>query len=152
MSADTFHLANGKPKTVIVTGGAGGIGAQTIREFHSKGCNVAIADLPHAESAGNDLISSLSAPERAMFHPTDITNWENMRSLFKKTKEKFGQIDIVVANAGIMESQDFFDFEEDEGGELKESVYPSRVIDINLKGTMNSAPHSVLSLLLKNPN
>ena len=138
MSADAFQLANGKPKTVIVTGGAGGIGAQTIREFHSKGCNVAIADLPLAQTTANDLISSLSDPSRALYHATDITNWESMRSLFKTTKEKFGQIDIVIANAGMMESQDFFDFEEDEGGELKESAYASRVIDVNLKGTMNS--------------
>ena len=65
-----------------------------------------------------------------------------MQSLFRSTKAKFGKVDVVVANAGMMESQDFFDFEEDESGELLESPYSSRVVDVNLKGTMNSTSTS----------
>ncbi|KAL1595354.1 hypothetical protein SLS59_008285 [Nothophoma quercina] len=61
-----------------------------------------------------------------------------MRSLFRATKEKFGQVDIVIANAGLMESKGFFDFEEDEKGELKESKEADKVIGVNLKGSMNT--------------
>jgi NAD(P)-dependent dehydrogenase (short-subunit alcohol dehydrogenase family) len=136
--SDPFHLLNGAPKTVIVTGGAGGIGAQTIRSYHTTGCNVVIADLPFAKDAAETLISSLSDPERTMYHATDITNWESMRALFRETKKRFGQVDIVIANAGLMESKQFFDFEEDESGELKEPTEAYKVVDVNLKGTMNS--------------
>jgi NAD(P)-dependent dehydrogenase (short-subunit alcohol dehydrogenase family) len=137
--SSSFTLPNGTPKTVIVTGGAGGIGAQTIRSYHSAGCNVVIADLPLAKDAAETLISSLSDPKRAMYHPTDITAWKDTQSLYRETKQFFGQIDIVIANAGLMESKAFFDFEEDEQGELKESAEAYKVIDVNLKGTMNSA-------------
>ena len=133
-----FVLPSGRPKTVIVTGGAGGIGAQTIRSFHAQGCNVVIADLPFAKGAAEALISTLSDPNRALFHETDITNWDAMRSLFRATKEKFSQVDIVIANAGLMESKGFFDFEEDENGELTEPKEAYKIIDVNLKGTMNS--------------
>jgi NAD(P)-dependent dehydrogenase (short-subunit alcohol dehydrogenase family) len=136
--SSSFHLPNGNPKTVIVTGGAGGIGAQTIRSYHSAGCNVVLADLPFAKDAAEELITALPEPKRAMFYPTNIINWEDMRALFRETKERFGQIDVVVANAGLMESKGFFDFEEDEKGELKEPVESYKVVDVNLKGTMNS--------------
>jgi NAD(P)-dependent dehydrogenase (short-subunit alcohol dehydrogenase family) len=136
--SSSFHLPNGAPKTIIVTGGAGGIGAQTIRSYHSAGCNVVIADLPFSKDAAESLISSLSDPARALYHATDITNWDSMRALFRETKKRFDQIDIVVANAGLMESKGFFDFEEDERGELKEQKEAYKVVDVNLKGTMNS--------------
>ncbi|KAF2824723.1 NAD(P)-binding protein [Ophiobolus disseminans] len=149
-SPQSFLLPNSNPKTVIVTGGAGGIGAQTIRSYHLSGCNVVIADLPYAQGAANELITSLSDASRAMYHPTDITNWEDMRSLFRETKRQFGQVDIVVANAGLMESKGFFHFDEDETGELKEPTEAHKIIDVNLKGTMNKvalrlAMHSMSS-------
>jgi NAD(P)-dependent dehydrogenase (short-subunit alcohol dehydrogenase family) len=133
-----FFLPSGRPKTVIVTGGAGDIGAQTIRSFHAQGCNVVIADLPFAKNVAETLIASLPDPDRALYYPTNITDWEAMQRLFRATKERFGQVDIVIANAGLMESKGFFDFEEDENGELKEPTEAYKIIDINLKGTMNS--------------
>ncbi|KAI8936732.1 hypothetical protein NX059_007119 [Plenodomus lindquistii] len=140
MVSNTFTLPNGKPKTVIVTGSASGIGAQTIREYHSRGCNVVIADLPSSEEAAKAIISSLPDPSRALYCPTNITTWSDLQTLFRRTKEKFHQIDIVVANAGLMETKGFFDFEdaEDENGELAELPEIARVIDVNLKGTMNT--------------
>ncbi|KAG9203824.1 hypothetical protein G6514_002442 [Epicoccum nigrum] len=135
----TFILPSGRPKTVIVTGGAGGIGAQTIRAFHAHGCNVVIADLPFARTAAESLIASLEGSDRVIFHETDITDWQAVRSLFRATREKFGQIDIVIANAGLMESKGFFEFEEDDNGELQEPAEAYKIIDVNLKGTMNNA-------------
>ncbi|KAL6709367.1 hypothetical protein ACN47E_001774 [Coniothyrium glycines] len=150
MESNAINLPSGKPRTVIVTGGANGIGAQTIRTFHSRGCNVVIADLPFAKDAADALISSLSDPSRALYHPTNIVHWDDMQRLFRQTKQMFGQVDIVIANAGLMESKGFFDFEgeEDENGELKESSEASRIVDVNLKGTMNTlrlAMHSMKS-------
>jgi NAD(P)-dependent dehydrogenase (short-subunit alcohol dehydrogenase family) len=133
--SDSFQLSNGDPKTVIVTGGAGGIGAQTIRSYHSAGCNVVVADLPFAKDAANKLIASLPGSRRAMFCPANIVNWDDMRALFRETKKRFGQVDIVVANAGLMESKGFFDFEEDDEGDLKEPTEAYKIVDVNLKGS-----------------
>ncbi|KAH8722494.1 hypothetical protein GQ44DRAFT_829017 [Phaeosphaeriaceae sp. PMI808] len=143
-----FHLPGGAPKTVIVTGGAGDIGAQTIRTYHAAGCNVVIADLPFAQDAANILISSLSDTSRAIYIPTNIVQWEDTKCLFRETKRRFGQIDIVIVNAGVMESKSFFDFEEDDEGELREPSEAYKVVDVNLKGSMNTlrlAIHSMSS-------
>jgi NADP-dependent 3-hydroxy acid dehydrogenase YdfG len=137
-STSCYHLPNGKPKTVIVTGGANGIGARTARTYLDHGCNIVIADLPSSSEAASALISSLPEPSRAAYHPTNIVRWSDVQGLFRETKKAFGQVDIVVANAGLMESKAFFDFEEDEQGELMEATEASNIIDVNLKGTMNS--------------
>jgi NAD(P)-dependent dehydrogenase (short-subunit alcohol dehydrogenase family) len=123
-------------KTAIITGGAGGIGAATVRLFHEYGANVVIADLTFAKAAAEDIIASLSP--RVIFVPTDILDWKSMLSLFSQTKEKFGSVEFVVANAGLMESKPFFDFEVDGKGELMEPTEHYKVLDVNLKGTMNS--------------
>lgn len=127
-----------RSKTVVVTGGANGIGAQTVREYYARGANVVVADLPSSRTAAENLIFSFTEPARALFIPTNIVVWDDMKSLFKATVENFGPVHIVVANAGIMESQGFYDIEVDEHGELKEPIESYRVIDVNLKGTMNS--------------
>lgn len=126
-------------KTAIVTGGANGIGLAVIRDFHSRGANVVIADLPGSEENARAIIDGLEGgSSRAAFVPANVTSWDSMNQLFRSTIEKFGKVDIVVANAGIMESRRFFDFEVDDQNMLKEDTGFGRVIDVNLKGTMNS--------------
>ncbi|KAF2634705.1 NAD(P)-binding protein [Massarina eburnea CBS 473.64] len=133
------HLrADGSPKAVIVTGGAGGIGAQTIRSYYNLGYAVVIADLPFTESVANALISSLPDPNRAIFQPTNIVDWSDMQALFRETKERFGNVDVVIANAGLMESKGFFEFEEDDRGQLVEDIGSKKILDVNLRGTMNT--------------
>jgi NAD(P)-dependent dehydrogenase (short-subunit alcohol dehydrogenase family) len=125
-------------KTVIITGAANGIGAETARTFHHHGANVVVADLPMSKPAAEGLISSLSDPSRALFIPINILVWPDMLNLFQTAIKAFGKVDIVVANAGLMESKPFFELDVDEAGELKEPLESYRVIDVNLKGTINS--------------
>lgn len=135
-------------KTVIITGGARGIGAATSRLYNAHGAQVVIADLASAHDAANELIHSCHHPSRVVFIAVDIANWDEMTALFRKTTERFGRVDIVVANAGIMERKDTFALDEvDEHGELMESKEASRVIDINLKGTLNSKTVHVFFLV-----
>ncbi|KAG9190910.1 hypothetical protein G6011_08998 [Alternaria panax] len=61
-----------------------------------------------------------------------------MQGLFQQTKKAFGQVDIFVANPGLMGSNGFFDFEEDEQVQLMEATEAGKIIDINLKGTINT--------------
>jgi NAD(P)-dependent dehydrogenase (short-subunit alcohol dehydrogenase family) len=133
---DPSLLSNFAGKTAIITGGAGGIGAATVRLFHSHGASIVVADLPQAHQAAEELVASLDS--RVTFIPTDILNWKSMLSLISQTKEKFGAVDFVIANAAIMETKHFFDMEVDENGELREPREAYQVIDVNLKGTMNS--------------
>lgn len=132
-------LERARSRTVIITGAGGGIGAATAREFNNYGSNVVLADIPALESNAKELIVSFAYPDNAVFIAVDIRDWQQMQSLFKKTMETFGSVDTVVANAGVMESEHVLDMENVDGeGNLRESEEASRVIDINLKGTLNS--------------
>ncbi|EED13815.1 hypothetical protein TSTA_100590 [Talaromyces stipitatus ATCC 10500] len=59
--------------------------------------------------------------------------------LFTQCMKHFSKVEIVVANAGIMESQKLFDISDvDEQGELRQSAERFRVIHANIKGTVNT--------------
>jgi NAD(P)-dependent dehydrogenase (short-subunit alcohol dehydrogenase family) len=136
---DPQHLRQAASKTVIITGGANGIGAATARLYNSHGSNVVVADLSPCRSAAESLISSFPHPELASFMPANILDWAQMTHLFKETVRRFGHVDIVVANAGIMETSPVLDPSAvDDKGELLESTEAFNVIDVNLKGTLNS--------------
>ncbi|QQK46992.1 Short chain dehydrogenase/reductase, putative [Penicillium digitatum] len=136
---DLFALRSLSGKTAIVTGGANGIGAETVRLLNSRGANTVIADLERTRPDAETLIHSLQHPTAALFVGVNILVWSEMKLLFAHWIQKFGKVDIVVANAGIMESQKLFDIGNvDEHGELRESTEGFRVIDVNLKGTVDT--------------
>ncbi|KAL4925276.1 uncharacterized protein BDV17DRAFT_300437 [Aspergillus undulatus] len=132
-------LAQLAGKTVIITGGAGGIGAATAKVFNEHGANVIIADIPSSCDLAEKAIASFPYPENAIFISVDILNWEQMLSLFLRAVDRFGTIDTVIANAGIMEKTETLDLEStDEQGNLLESTGAFNVIDVNVKGTLNT--------------
>lgn len=135
--SDSTLLDSLPGKTAIVTGGANGIGLETVRMYHASGANVVIADLPGAKPSAEAAIKGLGDATRAVFVPVNIIDFEDVRRLFKETINRFRRVDIVVANAGIMETTRFFEFDTDEAGDLKGNG-AGKVIDVNLKGTMNS--------------
>ncbi|KAH7129194.1 3-hydroxyacyl-CoA dehydrogenase type-2 [Dactylonectria macrodidyma] len=131
-------LENIQGQTVIITGSARGIGAATAAVFNQHGANVVIADLPHLGDSAEALIKSLEHPEKAIFISTNIIEWKQMVHLFEETITKFGKVDIVVANAGIMESNMVLDVQLDQEGKPMESTEAIKVLDVNLKGTFNT--------------
>ena len=144
-------LSTAKGKTVIITGAANGIGAETARLFHQHGANVVIADLPSSQPAAESLIATLS-PDRAIFVPTNILSWPDMLSLFSHAKSTFGRIDIVIANAGLMESTHLFDLGTDPStNQPLEPKEHHAVIDVNLKGTLNTLTLAMHHLKLQSP-
>ena len=136
---DASILSHAATKTVIITGAANGIGAATATLFNKHSANVVISDLESCREKAESLVQSLAHPDRAVFIPADILNWTDMTTLFKKATQKFGPVDIVIANAGTMESRPVLDLNDvDDDGNLKESTEAFKVMDINLKGTLNS--------------
>ncbi|KAJ5091982.1 hypothetical protein NUU61_006852 [Penicillium alfredii] len=137
-------------KTVLITGAARGIGAATAALFNSHGANVVLADLDRFRDTAESLINTqMNHPERAIFVPGNIVDWAELTQCFKTTVTKFGGIHIVVANAGIMESQPVLDLDSvDENSDLRENAEAERVIDVNLKGTLNNIIEQALRLAL----
>ena len=127
-------------KTVLITGAARGIGAATAILFNSHGANVVLADLPQLRDSAEEVIQKqMEFPNRALFVSTNIINWAELTACFETAITTFGKLDIVIANAGIMESEAVLDMDNvDANGRLLESLEAGRVIDVNLKGTLNS--------------
>ncbi|KAJ5528813.1 Short-chain dehydrogenase/reductase SDR [Penicillium freii] len=155
VKVDQSLFSQSAGKTVLITGAARGIGAATAILFNSHGANVVLADLPQLRNSAEEVIKiQIKFPNRAIFVSTDIVNWAELTSCFEKAIATFGKVDIVIANAGIMESESVLDMNSvDTNGRLLESLEAGRVIDVNLKGTLNSvaayiaSKHGVLGLL-----
>jgi len=87
-------------KVVIVTGGGSGIGAATATLFGTHKATVVVSDinLENAERIANDI---LEAGGTASAEQTDVTKFEQVSQLVSGTVEKYGQLDVIVNNAGI---------------------------------------------------
>ena len=84
-------------RTAFITGAARGIGAETARRLHSKGANVALVGLEP------ERLQALAAQlgERAIAVEADVTDLDALQLAVAATVERFGGIDVGVANAGI---------------------------------------------------
>lgn len=137
---DPSIYATAANKTVLITGAAQGIGAATAELFNKHGANVVIADLPRFHDAAEEVIKTrFENPDKGLFVPVNIVDWAQLQAGFKQAIKHFGGIDIVVANAGILETKSALGLDDvDENGDLRENAEAARVIDVNLKGTFNS--------------
>jgi NAD(P)-dependent dehydrogenase (short-subunit alcohol dehydrogenase family) len=82
---------------VFITGAARGIGAAAAARLHAKGANVALVGLEPERLAQN--ASALG--ERAAFFEADVTDLAALEGAVSATVERFGGIDVAIANAGI---------------------------------------------------
>lgn len=92
------------PKSVIVTGGASGIGLTIVRHFASQGGKVAIFDVN--ATSGKFIASDIASeyPQSTVtFHQCDVSSWKEQAQAFSNVYDAFGRIDFVFANAGIAE-------------------------------------------------
>lgn len=83
-------------RTVIVTGGAGGFGAATVRTFAAAGANVVVADIDGARAKE-------VAGELPSAHPVaaDVTDEAAVRDLIAEAVRRFGALHVMVNNAGV---------------------------------------------------
>lgn len=99
----TFDRLEGK--IAIVTGGARGIGEATVRLFAIHGAKVVIADVE--DVLGHALATSLSssASVSVTYFHCDVSSEEHIKNLINSTVSKYGKLDIIFNNAGILGSQ-----------------------------------------------
>src|ERR1044072_340457 len=88
-------------KVALVTGAARGIGYETARQMHMRGASVAVVDLdPEQAREAAERIG-----ERALGIGADVTDHAAIMQAVAETVERFGGLDVAVANAGIAQSQ-----------------------------------------------
>ena len=116
-------------KTMIVTGGASGIGLATVERCLKEGAKVVLSDLAGSDGAARaQALDAMGA--RCLFMPCDVTSTEQVDALVANTVEQWGSVDIVFANAGIGGTGDAAD--------TTDADY-LRTIDINLNGVFRTA-------------
>jgi len=111
-------------KTAIVTGAARGIGFAVARRFASDGAKVVVADVD--ERQGLEATEALNDIGEAAFIHCDVGERLDVRNLVAATMEQYGDIDVLVNNAGVVHAADFLDLTEEDF---------DRVLKVNLKGT-----------------
>ena len=94
-------------KSAIVTGGAGGIGAEIARAFVREGAAVCVADLDI--EASQRLVDALGGPPRAIAVRTDVTDEADVERCVDEAVARLGGIDILVSNAGIQRLDEIVD-------------------------------------------
>ena len=113
-------------RTVIVTGGAQGIGLGIAERLASEGANVMIGDLntEGASAAARDLADKGHSVEA---HPVDVSLRESTKDLITATVSRFGRLDVMFNNAGFNKPEPFL--------EITEDVW-HRIMDVNALGVL----------------
>lgn len=86
-------------KVVIITGASSGIGAETARVLAANGAKVVLS--ARREKRLEALTEELGA-DHAAYLASDVTSLKDMRSVVVLARERFGKVDALFANAGIM--------------------------------------------------
>ena len=122
-----------KDRTVLVTGGANGIGAATARRLAEEGCVVGILDMDVA--AGEDVAGEIEARgRRAKFYDVDIADYDAVSRAVESFEAAFGPVSFLVNNAGWDRAVNFLDTAPD---------FWRKVVAVNLYGPLNVS-HVVL--------
>jgi NAD(P)-dependent dehydrogenase (short-subunit alcohol dehydrogenase family) len=112
---------NFKDKIVLVTGASGQLGKALCRAYAENGALVISADL-----ALND--ENLDSHENIEYILLDVTNYSSVQKVFEAISVKYGQIDVLINNAGVASFEPF--------AERSEENF-DWVVNVNLKGTFN---------------
>jgi len=120
-------------QAAVVTGGAQGLGRAISLRLAKEGCQVLVADIQ--EEGINETIDLIkeSTSSRAYGILTNVTKEEDVERMVATAVAKFGKLDILVSNAGVVKSSPIEDFP---------AQLWKQVIDVNLLGYFLCAKHA----------
>ena len=116
-----------KGKTIIVTGAGSGFGRLVSQKAAAMGANVSCVDIN--EAGLSETAEDISQAQHLVIK-ADVTSASSMREVAAKTLEKFGQIDVILNNAGIMPLAFYADH-------AKALDKWHQCLDVNIKGVVN---------------
>ena len=118
-------MKNIENKVVIITGASSGIGEETARLLAENGAKVVLS------ARREDRLKKIAGVigENAIYLKSDVANPDDMKALVSFAIEKFGKVDVLFANAGIMPGSSVSALKVDDWMDM---------IDINIKGVLHS--------------
>jgi NAD(P)-dependent dehydrogenase (short-subunit alcohol dehydrogenase family) len=122
-----MHAAITSGRTAVITGGASGIGLAAAVRFASLGLNVVIADLDTATLRAAAARISEAGPGEVVTVQTDVSRKEDVERLKEKAYQAFGDVAVLMNNAGVGKG----------GGPFENYEGWQRVLATNLWGVIN---------------
>jgi 3-oxoacyl-[acyl-carrier protein] reductase len=117
-----------KDRVALITGGGRGIGRETALLFASEGAKIVVCDVAQSgQDVANEIVDSGG---EAIFVKTDVTDHQSCLDMVESAVDKFGKIDILINNAGIVRDARLVKMTEEDF---------DLVIKVNLKGAFNAA-------------
>ncbi|GJJ07750.1 hypothetical protein Clacol_001955 [Clathrus columnatus] len=131
-------------RVAIITGAGSGIGLESAILFASEGASVVLADinLPAAERVSK-LIAELHPNAQTLVKKSDVGKESDVKALVDDTVAKFGRLDVMFNNAGIMHPEDSTALD------TEESIW-DLTMQINVKGVWFGSKYAILAMR-KNP-
>lgn len=128
-----------KDRVTLITGGAAGIGMATAQRFAEEGAKVIICDVDeeHGQAAVQTLGGEAGQATGHSFYKVDVTDRNAVQKWVDEVEEKYGCIDVLVNNAGLIRDATLVKVK---NGELIKQMAEANfdlVISVNLKGVFN---------------
>ncbi len=125
-------------KTVFITGGSRGIGAEIVHQFAQYNFNVVFS---YNSSTSENLVQSILRSYSNVFAvKCDVSSRESVKSAFLEVSDKFGGVDILINNAGVSSTGLFND--------VTDKEY-ERVFGVNVKGVINCCQCAISYMINK---
>lgn len=125
-------------KTAIVTGGSRGIGRAIVLELINQGTKVAFTYIKSDEAAAQLLEEIKKLKAEAIAIKKTSRDFNSAKEIIKETIEKFGTVDILINNAGIVKDKALM---------MMEPAEWQEVIETNLTGYFNMAKASIVTMM-----
>lgn len=123
-------------QVIFITGGARGIGAEVARRLHGKGAKLVLTDLDEAPLAA---LATELGDDRVLTVVADVRDQSAMQAAADRAVKRFGGIDVVLANAGILSFSSVLH---------GDPTGFKRVLDVNVLGVFHTV-HATLPAVIE---
>ena len=115
-------------RSAMVTGGAGGIGRAIAERLARDGLAISVADLPSAQDQVDAVVVGLARQHAALGLSVDVADADSVERAVSKHVQKFGGLDVMVANAGIAVTAPMLEIT---------AAQWQQTMDVNVKGVLH---------------